>query len=148
MYCIEIKQLNFGVITLVPKIKEANTILESICLVNVDYKGCVIEITTKERGRSRHFSGAIQAEPLRRRRTPHPRHSSSPPLERTTGSRTTARKVAARRCSARSISSPPHLPVPRRAMRCLWWQPAGQIPAPRPWIRYLRRRIRVVQRLV
>jgi hypothetical protein len=63
MYCIEIKQLNFGVITLVPKIKEANTILESICLVNVDYKGCVIEITTKERGRLRRFSGAIQAEP-------------------------------------------------------------------------------------
>jgi hypothetical protein len=39
---LDIKRLNFGVIiiTLVPKIKEANTIKQyrHICLLNVDYK--------------------------------------------------------------------------------------------------------------
>jgi hypothetical protein len=37
---LDIKRLNFGVITLVPKLKEANTIKQyrPICLLNVDYK--------------------------------------------------------------------------------------------------------------
>lgn len=38
--CLDLKRLNFGVITLVPKIKEANTIKQymPICLLNVDFK--------------------------------------------------------------------------------------------------------------
>jgi hypothetical protein len=38
---LDIKRLNYGVITLVPKIKEANNIKQyrPICLLNVDYKG-------------------------------------------------------------------------------------------------------------
>jgi hypothetical protein len=37
---LDLKRLNFGVITLVRKIKEANTIkhFRPICLLNVDYK--------------------------------------------------------------------------------------------------------------
>lgn len=37
----DIKWLNYGVITLVPKIKDANNIKQykSICLLNFDYKG-------------------------------------------------------------------------------------------------------------
>lgn len=36
---LDIKRLNFGVITLVPKLKKANTIKQyrPICLLNVDY---------------------------------------------------------------------------------------------------------------
>jgi hypothetical protein len=38
---LDIKRLNYGVITLVPKVKEANNIKQyrPICLLNVDYKG-------------------------------------------------------------------------------------------------------------
>jgi hypothetical protein len=38
---LDIKRLNYGVITLVPKVQEANTIKQyrPICLLNVDYKG-------------------------------------------------------------------------------------------------------------
>lgn len=37
---LDIKRLNYGVITLIPKLKEANTIRQyrPICLLNVDYK--------------------------------------------------------------------------------------------------------------
>lgn len=37
---LDIKRLNYGMITLVPKLKEANTIKQyrPICLLNVDYK--------------------------------------------------------------------------------------------------------------
>lgn len=37
---LDIKRLNYGVITLVPKLKDANTIKQfrPICLLNVDYK--------------------------------------------------------------------------------------------------------------
>lgn len=43
----DIKRLNYGVITLVPKIKEANTIKQyrPICLLNVDYK-CFTKLLT------------------------------------------------------------------------------------------------------
>lgn len=39
--CLDIKRLNYGAITLVPKVKEANNIKKyrPICLLNVDYKG-------------------------------------------------------------------------------------------------------------
>lgn len=38
---LDVKRLNYGVITLVPKVQEANTIKQykPICLLNVDYKG-------------------------------------------------------------------------------------------------------------
>jgi hypothetical protein len=38
---LDIKRLNYGVITLVPKVKEANNIKQyhPICLLNVDYTG-------------------------------------------------------------------------------------------------------------
>jgi hypothetical protein len=38
--CLDLKRLNYGVITLVPKMKEANTIKQyrPICLLNVDFK--------------------------------------------------------------------------------------------------------------
>lgn len=38
---LDIKRLNYGVITFVPKVKEANSIIQykTICLLNVDYKG-------------------------------------------------------------------------------------------------------------
>lgn len=44
---LDIKRLNFGVITLVPKLKEANTIKQyrPICLLNVDYK-CLTKLLT------------------------------------------------------------------------------------------------------
>jgi hypothetical protein len=44
---LDIKRLNFGVITLVPKLKEANTIKQyrPICLLNVDYK-CFTKLLT------------------------------------------------------------------------------------------------------
>jgi hypothetical protein len=44
---LDIKRLNFGVITLVPKLKEANTIKQyrPICLLNVDYK-CFTKVLT------------------------------------------------------------------------------------------------------
>jgi hypothetical protein len=44
---LDIKRLNFGVITLVPKLKEANTIKQyrPICLLNVDYK-CFTNVLT------------------------------------------------------------------------------------------------------
>jgi hypothetical protein len=37
---LDLKRLNFGVVTLVPKVKEANTIKQyrPICLLNVDFK--------------------------------------------------------------------------------------------------------------
>lgn len=45
---LDIKRLNFGVITLVPKIKEANNIKQyrPICLLNVDFK-CFTKVLTK-----------------------------------------------------------------------------------------------------
>jgi hypothetical protein len=38
---LDIRRMNYGIISLVPKIKEANNIKQyrPICLVNVDYKG-------------------------------------------------------------------------------------------------------------
>jgi hypothetical protein len=44
---LDIKRLNFGVVTLVPKLKEANTIKQyrPICLLNVDYK-CFTKVLT------------------------------------------------------------------------------------------------------
>lgn len=38
---LDIRRLNFGVITLVPKVQDANTMKQyrPICLLNVDYKG-------------------------------------------------------------------------------------------------------------
>lgn len=44
---LDIKRLNQGVITLVPKVKEANTIkhYRPICLLNVDYK-CFTKVLT------------------------------------------------------------------------------------------------------
>ena len=44
---LDIKILNFGVITLVPKIKEANNVKQcsSICLLNVDFK-CFTKVLT------------------------------------------------------------------------------------------------------
>lgn len=38
---LDIRRLNYGVITLVPKVQEANTMKQyrPICLLNVDYKG-------------------------------------------------------------------------------------------------------------
>lgn len=44
---LDIRRLNFGVITLVPKLKEANTIKQyrPICLLNVDYK-CFTKVLT------------------------------------------------------------------------------------------------------
>jgi hypothetical protein len=44
---LDIKRLNYGVITLVPKLKEANTIKQyrPICLLNVDYK-CFTKLLT------------------------------------------------------------------------------------------------------
>lgn len=45
---LDIERLNFGVITLVPKLKDANTIKQyrPICLLNVDYK-CFTKLLTK-----------------------------------------------------------------------------------------------------
>jgi hypothetical protein len=44
---LDIKRLNFGVITLVPKVKEANCIKQyrPICLLNIDYK-CFTKVLT------------------------------------------------------------------------------------------------------
>jgi len=44
---LDIKILNFGVITLVPKIKEANKVKQymPICLLNVDFK-CFTKVLT------------------------------------------------------------------------------------------------------
>jgi len=44
---LDIKRLNYGVITLVPKLKEANSIKQyrAICLLNVDYK-CFTKVLT------------------------------------------------------------------------------------------------------
>jgi hypothetical protein len=44
---LDIKRLNYGVITLVPKLKEANTVKQyrPICLLNVDYK-CFTKLLT------------------------------------------------------------------------------------------------------
>lgn len=44
---LDIKRLNYGVITLVPKLKDANTIKQygPICLLNVDYK-CFTKLLT------------------------------------------------------------------------------------------------------
>jgi hypothetical protein len=46
---LDIKRLNFGVITLVPKVKEANTIKQyrPICLLNVDYKWITKTLTNR-----------------------------------------------------------------------------------------------------
>lgn len=44
---LDIKRLNYGVMTLVPKLKEANTIKQfcPICILNVDYKGITKVLT-------------------------------------------------------------------------------------------------------
>ena len=44
---LDIKRLNYGVITLVPKLKEANNIkhFRPICLLNVDFK-CFTKVLT------------------------------------------------------------------------------------------------------
>lgn len=46
---LDIKRLNFGVITLVPKVKEANVIKQYrlICLLNVDYKWITKTLTNR-----------------------------------------------------------------------------------------------------
>lgn len=46
---LDIKRLNYGVITLVPKIKEANVIKQyrPICLLNVDYKWITKTLTNR-----------------------------------------------------------------------------------------------------
>lgn len=46
---LDIRRLNYGVITLVPKIKEANNIKQykPICLLNVDYKGITKVLTNR-----------------------------------------------------------------------------------------------------
>ena len=46
---LDIKRMNFGVITLVPKVKEANVIKQyrPICLLNVDYKWITKTLTNK-----------------------------------------------------------------------------------------------------
>jgi len=46
---LDIRRMNYGVITLVPKIKEANNIkhYRSICLLNVDYKGITKTLTNR-----------------------------------------------------------------------------------------------------
>jgi hypothetical protein len=44
---LDVKRLNYGVITLVPKLKEANNIkhFRPICLLNVDFK-CITKVLT------------------------------------------------------------------------------------------------------
>jgi hypothetical protein len=44
---LDIKRLNYGVITLVPKLKETNTIKQfrPICLLNIDFK-CFTKVLT------------------------------------------------------------------------------------------------------
>lgn len=46
---LDIKRLNFGVITLVPKVQDASTIKQYrlICLLNVDYKGFTKVLTDR-----------------------------------------------------------------------------------------------------
>jgi hypothetical protein len=46
---LDIKRMNFGVITLVPKVKEANVIKQyrPICLLNVDYKWITKALTNR-----------------------------------------------------------------------------------------------------
>jgi hypothetical protein len=46
---LDIKRLNYGVITLVPKVQEANTMKQHrpICLLNVDYKGFTKVLTKR-----------------------------------------------------------------------------------------------------
>jgi hypothetical protein len=46
---LDIRRLNYGVITLVPKVKEANNIKQyiPICLLNVDYKGITKVLTNR-----------------------------------------------------------------------------------------------------
>jgi mannosylglycoprotein endo-beta-mannosidase len=46
---LDIKRLNFGVITLVPKVQDANNIKQymPICLLNVDYKGFTKVLTER-----------------------------------------------------------------------------------------------------
>jgi hypothetical protein len=44
---LDIKRLNYGIITLVPKLKEANNIKQPICLLNIDYKGITKVLTDR-----------------------------------------------------------------------------------------------------
>jgi len=46
---LDVKRLNFGVITLVPKVQEVSTIKQytPICLLNVDYKGFTKVLTER-----------------------------------------------------------------------------------------------------
>jgi hypothetical protein len=46
---LEIRRLNYGVITLVPKVQDANNIKQyrPICLLNVDYKGFTKVLTDR-----------------------------------------------------------------------------------------------------
>jgi hypothetical protein len=46
---LDIKRLNYGVITMVPKIREANNIKQyhPICLLNVDFKGFTKALTNR-----------------------------------------------------------------------------------------------------
>lgn len=46
---LDIRRLNYGVIILVPKVKEANNIKQyiPICLLNVDYKGITKVLTNR-----------------------------------------------------------------------------------------------------
>ena len=46
---LDVRRLNYGVITLVPKIQEANNIKQyrPICLLNVDYKGITKVLTNR-----------------------------------------------------------------------------------------------------
>lgn len=46
---LDIKRLNYGVITMVPKVQDANTIKQyrPICLLNVDYKGFTKVLTER-----------------------------------------------------------------------------------------------------
>jgi hypothetical protein len=46
---LDVKRLNYGVITLVPKLKEANNIKQfrPICLLNVDFK-CITKVLTNK----------------------------------------------------------------------------------------------------
>jgi hypothetical protein len=46
---LDIRRLNYGVITLVPKVQEANTMKQyrPICLLNVDYKGFTKVLTER-----------------------------------------------------------------------------------------------------
>lgn len=65
---LDIKRLNFGVITLVPKVQDANNINQymPICLLNVDYKGFTKVLTKRLTPVAKEVIGRIKQVSLRR----------------------------------------------------------------------------------